>query len=81
MPPAPPSHSSDGRSEEEELCESCKWRDAQIALAANLDIDWEWYLFYRIDQHVFHLARVHPRTQWDYGEGVPLILKTNNNAQ
>jgi hypothetical protein len=33
------------------------WRDAQKREATKLSLDWDWYLRYRIDQHVYHLAR------------------------
>jgi hypothetical protein len=52
-----------------------KWRDAEQLKARQLGIDWSWYLFYRVDQHVYHLGRTHERTEWNYRGGTSIIEK------
>jgi hypothetical protein len=44
------------------------WRDAQKREASKLGLDWGWYLRYRIDQHVYHLARTATSKVWRTGD-------------
>jgi hypothetical protein len=44
------------------------WREAKIREASKLNLDWDWYLRYRIDQHVYHLARNAVSAIWRAGD-------------
>jgi hypothetical protein len=45
-----------------------RWRDAQKQVASKLGLNWDWYLRYRIDQHVYHLARSVVSAVWRTGD-------------
>ncbi len=35
------------------------WRNVEKEKSERLGIDWLWYVFYRVDQHLYHMGRVH----------------------
>jgi hypothetical protein len=40
------------------------WRGAEMRLVNGRDLDWEWWIFYRTDQHTYHLGREHEQKPW-----------------
>jgi hypothetical protein len=52
------------------------WREGEKKRASELGIEWRWYVFYRVDQHVYHLSRTAGQDAWTYRVGTPVITKT-----
>jgi hypothetical protein len=44
------------------------WRETQKKNATTQGLDWNWYLRYRIDQHIYHLARTRRSENWRKGD-------------
>ena len=42
------------------------WRDAERLTAQTKDLDWGWYLIYRLDQHLYHVARTSAKVAWTF---------------
>jgi hypothetical protein len=40
------------------------WYKAEMRLANSRGLDWGWWIFYRTDQHTYHLGREHEKKPW-----------------
>jgi hypothetical protein len=49
------------------------WRNSERKRAAEMGLDWTWMIFYRVDQHVYHLGRTEARVRWEYSRGTPMV--------
>ncbi len=51
------------------------WREDEKRQAVKLGIDWKWYALYRLDQHTYHMGRVHTPMDWDIKDAQGTITK------
>ena len=52
-----------------------KWRQEQEAEISKRGVDWDWWIYYRTDQHIYSLGRTHDSPVWESVAGEEIRKK------